>query len=191
MSIPTAQDVRDYLEGYGIDTTILSDSWIDKQITREIIPAVEKKTGQSFLSIQEVTEYYNGTGRKTIIINRRPILEIVNVEKNGGAVNVILEAKKGIIHQEIGIFPKGEKNIKVTYKYGYTEPPGPVAAAIEKLTAIEALKQVGARTGGGILGVQAYSRNYGDEGKYTDLIKQIRQDARRNLRSYMTAVVGA
>jgi hypothetical protein len=191
MSIPTAQDVRDYLEGYGIDTTVLSDSWINKQITREIIPAVEKKTGQSFLSIKEVTEFYNGTGKKTIILNRRHIAEIIRVETSGEPVTVKLEVSKGIIHREIGIFPKGEKNITVTYKYGFTEPPDPVEAAIEKLTAIEALKQVGARTGGGSLGVQAYSRNFGDEGKYTDLIKQIRQDARRNLRPYMTAVVGA
>ena len=42
MAAPTALEIRDFLEGYGITVTTLSDKWITARITNFIVPVIER-----------------------------------------------------------------------------------------------------------------------------------------------------
>jgi hypothetical protein len=59
------------------------------------------------------------------------------------------------------------------------------------LVAAKILVFIGARTGGGGLGVQAFSRNYGSHGKYTDIRKELVATGYALLKPLMNEVVGA
>lgn len=204
MAAPTATQIRAKLEGYGISVSVLTDVWIEDCRDNEIIPHIEDITGLTFNTETEVTEYYSGTGKSTLILNRRPvnsitrIIEIGTISEADLSGNVELISAEGIIKVITNygegvyepIFRRGTKNIKVTYKYGFADYPSRVAAAIINLVAAKALNLIGARTGGGSLGVQAFNRNYGSHGKWTDIRKELVSTGYSLLRKYMTSVVG-
>lgn len=204
MAKPTAQEIRDILESYGIANTVLTDPWIEGCRDDEIIPHAEDITRMTFEGEATVEEYYNGNGRSVLILNRRPVLEIVSIQMVGAIVvgNLVnameLIPAEGMIKARTNyseavygpVFPKGDKNIKVTYKYGYADFPRDVKRAIALLTAAKALALVGARTGGGSLTVQSHGRNYGPGGKYSDIRQELIRSGYGLLRKYMTYVTG-
>jgi hypothetical protein len=49
---------------------------------------------------------------------------------------------------------------------------------------------IGARTGGGSLGVSAWNRGYGIRGKYQDIRNDLARQALDILKNYSTGVVG-
>lgn len=203
MAAPTATEIRAELEGYGITTAVLTDEWVDRCRDEEIISHVEDVTNQSFDAEVEVTEYYSGTGKSLLILNRRPVNSITSIRIVGGIGGdvsglITLSEQEGIIKVSSNysegvyqpLFQKGDKNIEVTYKYGTTDFPTKVKRAIKNLVAAKMLNQIQARTGGGALGVQAFNRNFGSHGKYTDIRKELVHTAYSLLKSYMTGVVG-
>lgn len=203
MAKPTATEIRDVLEGYGISDTVVTDSWLEGCRDEEIIPHVNEITRMDFEAEQTVTEYYNGNGKDLLILNRRPVNEIVTIQHVGGGGSFIgsieLIGAEGLVKAANSysegiygpIFKKGTKNIKVTYKYGYTDYPTDVKRAIKNMVAAKALNLVGARTGGGSVTVQSHGRNYGNEGKYQDIRKELVHTAYYLLRKYETGVVGS
>jgi len=153
---------------------------------------------------ETVTEYYSGTGKSILILNRRPVNSIVSIRVVGGIGGdisglVTLSAAEGIIKVSSNyaegiyqpLFQKGDKNIEVVYKVGADDYPARVARAIKLLVAAKMLNHIQARTGGGCLGVQAFNRNFGSHGKYTDIRKEMVQTAYALLKKYMTGVVGS
>ena len=62
--------------------------------------------------------------------------------------------------------------------------------AVIKLCAESALGFVGARTGGGSITVQGFSRNFGNRGKYQDIRNDLSRQAWAVIKKYMTSVVG-
>lgn len=205
MAAPTATEIRNKLEGYGITTAVLTDAWIEDCRDNEIIPHIERITRMVFTTAsQSVTEYYNGTNKSVIILNRRPVNSITEIRTVGGVseynlVNSIeLVQAEGIIKIKSNFyenvvqpaFVKGDKNIKVTYTYGYADYPNDVSAAIKNLVAAKMLNHVGSMTGGGDLNVQAHGRSYGEHGKYTHIRKELAATGYALLKPYMTAVTG-
>ena len=206
MAAPTATEIRDFLEGYGITTAVLTNAKIEDYRDNEIIPHIEDITGLVF--DDEITsdyEYYNGTGKDYLILNRRPVNEIVELKLIGslqeGDLSGLVElvGAEGIIrlrsvHSEgvhEPVFRRGHKNIKVKYKYGTSNYPNMVANAIKNLVAAKCLNLIGARTGGGGLTVQAFGRNYGPHGKYQDIRKELVTTGYGLLRRYLSGVVGS
>jgi len=204
MAAPTATAIRAELEGYGISVTVLTDAWIERCRDEEIIPHVEDITRMAFSGETSVTEYYNGNGKSVLILNRRPVVAITNIQEVSSAsvinlsTSVELISSEGILKVKTNysegvygaIFRKGEKNIKVTYTYGYDDFPDDVSRAVRLLVCAKALALIGARTGGGSLTVQAYGRNYGEFGKYTDMRKELVHSAYSILRKRMSGVTG-
>ena len=205
MAAPTATQIRDELEGYGITTTVLSDAWIERCRDEEMVPHVESITRQTYSGVAEVTEHYSGNGTSTLFLNRRPVIEVVKIETVGAVVvanlsgATELDGAQGVLKAKTNLsegiyyptFPKGDRNIKVTYRYGYDDFPADVSRAVRLLVAAKALALIGARTGGGSLSVQAHGRSYGTHGKYTDIRKEFVNSAYSILRKRMNYVVGA
>lgn len=206
MAAPAASDVRAFLEGYGITAGVLTNAWIDNCITKDVIPEVEKITRQVFTSSEtETTEYYSGNGSDVLILNRRPVNEIVSIININSWRNInflesielisaqgIIKAKSNYVEVTgLPIFQKGTRNFKITYKYGFADYPDIIFMAIVKLASAKVLNLIGARTGGGALTVQAFGRNYGSHGKYTDIRKELVVSAYGVLKYYATGVVGA
>jgi hypothetical protein len=213
MSRPTAIDVLEYLEGYGITKEIISIIWIEKRIDNLIMPWVERHTRIVFDEEKEITEYLSGNGKEILVLSKKPVNEIVSLAYISSAdiipnlsESVELNNEDGIIIKKAivtegnttDLFIKGNKNIKVTYKYGYdnfidtvnNKILEDVKEAIVYMAVKQVLIQIGARTGGGSISSQAWSRNFGSRGKYTDIINNLDMMAYEILKPYMTGVVG-
>jgi hypothetical protein len=185
----------------------ISDDWLSNTRDYQIIPIVKRTTGISFSGMQRITEYHSGTGSSILILNRRPIVEVhaINLITNPenwvyvspGSVDPI--AEEGILKLKVLLeswqnyvpaFPRGTDNIKVDYTYGYDGIPCDICRAVNMLVASHALAQIGARSGGGSLSVQGYSKNYGSRGKYTDYRNELERYAHAILRRYVMGLIG-
>lgn len=206
MAIPTATEIRTFLDGYKVTATIVPDAWINSRRDRFVIPMVEKIIGRSVNAEDTNVEYVSGTGGPLIFISTRNITELVSIEyvtgsgdidSNISVASVRLIADEGIIKSVSNIteggystlFMKGTKNIKVTYKVGGTISVD-LEEAITYLCAEQILGYVGARTGGGSISVQGFSRNFGDRGRYQDIRNDLKRQAMALLKQYTSAVVG-
>lgn len=205
-TIPTATEIRDHLEGYNITTSIISDAFIVDERDNNIIPFIESVCRTSLSAEKEVTEWYSGNGTSILILNRRNInsvstIQLVSGEDVTAVINPasidkilaegILKVKSGLSEYfNWRIFPKGEDNLKITYKYGGTIT-GDIAMAVKKLVCSTILDNLEGSTGGGDLSTQGFSRNYGEMGKYTNIRKRLNSQAMAILNRYKTAVVGA
>jgi hypothetical protein len=208
MSKPIASDVRAMLEGYGITLDVITDTWIDARIINTVIPFVENTTRQKFSGIASVTEYHDGSGESILILDRRPILAVTAIKYvTGGDYQVILNlamietiAAEGILKAKVNLlessacfpyFVKGNRNIMVTYTYGYTDYPDDIKESIVYFTCEAALGFLGARTGGGNISGQSFSRSFGDRGKYTDIRNDCARQGKALLYPYITHVTGS
>ena len=181
---------------------VVSDTWIQDRITNRILPWIVAKTRQTFDGLSTVTEFYDGTGSSLMILRRRPIVQLLqisytNVDTNlyyltPTAIQVI--AEEGILKAKanfnessyIPVFYRGDRNLRITYQYGYANCPGDVAEAIKCLTADVVLAHVANKTGGGNQGLPGISRDYGDAGKYTHIRRDLALTANALIRKYMT-----
>lgn len=190
-----------------IQYSALSDSWLINTRDNQIVPVVRRMTGVDMGGIKRVTEYHSGTGSTILILNRRPIVKLhaINLITNPenwvyvspSSVDPI--AEEGILKLKavletwqnyVPAFPRGTDNIKVDYEYGYDQVPADICRAICMLTASQALALVGARAGGGSLGVQGFNKNYGDRGKWTDIRNELEGWAHALLRPYVMGMIG-
>lgn len=206
MALPTSTEVRAYLEGYQITSSILSDDWIDNEITNSVVPYVEKRIRGPLSSTEQVTEWYSGNGTSILFLNRRNIVSLDQVALVRGsdflsyiALDAIdVEAAKGVLKARtrvaegyyFSIFPKGEDNLKITYTVGNLLDDSLTQAVL--LLACEAtLAFLADRTGGGSINTQGWSRDFGPMGKYTHIRRRLARQAHNILREYGTGVVGA
>ena len=205
MPIPEASDIRDFLEGYNITLSILSDTWIENRISKNIIPFVERIIKTKVDSIDTYEEYLSGTGSDVLILSKRPIQSLTSIsyihggDYTGqiGLSSVIVLKEEGILKcvanwaegNYTSVFFKGNKNIKVIYTAGNIEIPDDLFEAILYLASEFILGFVGARTGGGSLTVQGFGRNYGERGKYQDIRNDLKRQGFSLLKKYMTGVI--
>jgi hypothetical protein len=205
MSIPTATDVKAYLQDFCV-TDSITDAKVDDYINLEVVPFVERKLGYAIDSEQELTEYFSGTGRTTLMLDKVGISEIVKVELVRGSPYVaafLTESfellPEGILKlaypiegyvnagNYISVFPKGTKNLKVTYKIDVSNDDR-VCRAIVLLASEMVLNEIGNRTGGGSISIQGFSKNYGDRAKWTSFKKDLTRRAYSLLRSFLTGI---
>ncbi len=206
-NIPSVIEIRNELEGYGINSTVMSSRWIARFRDKFVIPYIERKTRQSFSEVKEVTEYKSGNGSSILILNRRPIVSLVSlsytnfVEVDQFTINVNsiqVIAEEGILKARYDfrednwrpIFARGEYNIRVVYTYGYTTIPDDLKEAVIYFTAERTLGQIESHTGGGSLSVQGWNRNFGNRGKYTNARNDLARLGMTILKDRMTGVVG-
>jgi hypothetical protein len=203
----SVDEIRAMLEGYCIDNTIVTDDFIQKRRDNFVIPVlINGALGLSVVSDTEKVIYVNGTGKSVLTLPDKGILEIVAIEYvNSENIytpslgNFILIADEGILKARFNytesysypVFPKGTRNIKITYKVGYASGSIPLDLneLIGYLTVIEVLKWIEGRSGGGNVSSQAYSRQYGDIGKYTNIRRQIAQNCNVIIKRYRSSVI--
>ena len=209
MAIPTADDVFDLLEGYCIDASLLSASWLEKRRDNFIIPWVESKTGLSMSGEKTYVEYYNGDGTNSMMLNRKGVTELVKVEYVIGGdvvsdlslvqfINIgsegILRAIRSdlIVGSNTPVFRKGRKNIKITYKVGFdaNDIPVELCEAMLYFLTEKALMIIAGRGGGGNVSVSGYSKDYGKRGKYTDIRNELARMGLALIADYMSMVTG-
>ena len=197
MSIITAQDVYDLLEGFEIDEDVISSQWVLNKCDRIVVPFAERFLGFSLSAETEVTRYVNGSGAQTLIIPDKSAKQLVSLKYinsfpdspyNSDVTRYQLIPDQGIIKSVVN-FAYGEKNIMVTYKIGWNEIPADLKEAVTMLTAIEVLKNLANRTGGGNLSVQDFNRTWGERGKFTYYMQDLNISATTILRNYRSGVI--
>lgn len=185
----------------------LSEKWVVDYRDQFVIPWIEGKIRMSLRTTSSITEYVSGTGSEIIVLSRRPINSVTTIKyvSDGENVSNLLQSvellsEEGMIRSKTRysesvvtsrVFARGNKNIKVEYVYGFTDLAGAddIGYAIKALCAKRVLNHVGAATGGGSVSVQAYSRQYGQRGKYTDVMNELDKEAYQILKKYWTGVV--
>lgn len=208
--IPSVIEIRNELEGYGINSSVISNRWIVNFRDKFVMPYIERKTRQTFSEVSTATEYKSGNGGSILILNRRPIVELVSlsytnfVEVDQFTINVNsiqVIADEGILKARYDfrednwrpIFSRGINNIRVEYTYGATAIPEATGLreAVIYMTAERVLGQIEGRTGGGDLSVPGISKSYGNRGKYTNARNDLARLALTILRDNMTGVIGS
>lgn len=205
MAWPTANEIREFLKGYSISSNTISDLWITSRLNNMVIPFIEQVAKMSFTAETEYTEYISGTGASTIMLSRKPVNSIVSaayvagndIDASIGLSGLQLLANEGIIKvvqviTEGGYntkWRKGDKNIKIVYKAGYDSVPSTIKEAAIYLSSEQILGYIGARTGGGSISVQGFSRSFGNRGRYQDIRNDLNRQAMFLLRKYKTGVV--
>jgi hypothetical protein len=208
MALVTATQIKAELEGYcEIENGLVSDSWIENKRDKFIVPWIKDKTGLNLSGEETVEEYYDGNNQNYLILNRKPVNELVKIEyvysadyvtDLGLSQFVLIEAegiikavrREYVIGQNIPVFPAGSRNIKVTYKAGYdtADIPDKINEAVKYLTCEKILSILEGRTGGGDLSVQGYSRGYGERGKWTNARNELARMGLALLDDYLTGV---
>lgn len=198
-------DVRELLDGYGIDTTEVKDSWIRRRINRRVIPMVNEKIGFDIAQTvqEEVVEFHSGTNESTLQLDTRNATELIRVEildtvETTQDQRFILVPREGFIKSQNSdeflntpAFPKGNRNIRVTLKVGFIVMPDDVKEMIAAFAAEAVLAHLMGRDGGGAsLSVVSWSKSYGERGKYTEARQDLLHTAFIVLRRFTTAVVG-
>lgn len=212
----SAQKIRDLLEGYCVDSSMVTDQWIENRRDRMVIPWVQEKVGISMPAtpgggvgpcISRVTEFHSGTASSILMLDHRQIVQVHSITLITNPSNwmfvsptsVEIVADEGILKLKTVLeawtsyaaaFARGKYNIKIDYSYGYTELPDDVAEIVCLICASNLLAMVGARTGGGSPALSGYSRSYGERGKYHDARQELDRWAWALMRKYVTGVTG-
>lgn len=203
--VDTAGSVQTFGTGtlYNIKTRSLSDALAAETMH------IEEMTGLPMSGAASISETHDGSGNEMCMLNRKPIvsltsIQILSVPQTVFSIpvsSIYVENDTGILRIKsvnfdtytylTPIFPKGRKNILVTYLAGYDTPPADVARALVMLAGCYALSAEAGRTGGGTsLTVEGYSKTYGSRGKYSEFINYNSMQAYALLRKYVTGVVG-
>jgi hypothetical protein len=159
----------------------------------------------NFTGVQTATEYYSGNGSSVLLLRRKPIVDLTSISYTNVVANQyyisplaiqiineegILKAKANFNEANyVPIFARGERNLRIIYTYGGTDYPNDIAHAIKVAMADRALGIIGSRTGGGSLGVQAYNRNFGEMGKYTDIRRMMAREIHAIMRMHTTGII--
>lgn len=122
-------DVKSYLK----ITDTADDSrigWIIEAISRELNEETDRTLVQT-----ELTEYYDGDGTDRLFLHSYPVSAVASVYIDGdhGFTADTLEDSDsyfantdiGCLVHNTGIWPRGHRNIKVTYTAGYTQASVP------------------------------------------------------------------
>ena len=206
MPLPDATAVRQYLEGYQITSSVLSDDWINNEIFNNVIPYIERYCRVSLMVKKQYTEWYSGNGASILMLNRRNIgtLDSIALVRGSDFLSYIaldaidVDAAEGVLKARtrvsegyyFSIFPKGENNLRITY----TMAPaldGPLTQAILFLACNSVLALLADRTGGGNLSTEGWSRDFGNMGKFTNIRKRLDRMATSIMNDYRTSVIGA
>jgi hypothetical protein len=206
VSLPTAADVRAQLEGYNINASLVSDTFINNEMSDMIVPYIEKVCRTSLQSLVQVTEWYSGNGSSILVMNRRNIVQLITIALVRGSdflsyINldaIDLVASEGILKARtrvsegyyFSIFPKGEDNLRITYTYG-NALDAQLALAVKYLACITVLDNLEGRTGGGSISTEGWTRDFGSQGKYSNYRRKLAARALWILNQYNTSVVGA
>lgn len=200
-------DIRLYLEGYNIDASTLTDPFIQKQIDATVAKQ-ERLTGKSFFATRTVTRNFHGDGSKTLQLHHWPIdvIDFIKIKYAGqGLPDTTLSSAEYILNKlngqisilssilvdgsQIFVWPLGHNNIETKYDYGYTAVPVDVEDALIKIIAGNSLMQVSGRDGGtGSLSIEGYTKTFGPNGKYTNIVSGWKKDAKSTLKSYRSIV---
>lgn len=205
-TVPTAQELYEFLEGYNIDSTDLSEAWVARQRDGFVIPWIQRKTGLSITGEVTEDEYYSGNGGDVLVLNRKPIKSLNDISILGVSGEYQVSVSQVEVLKELGalrtvnnwaqdpalvsFWPRGTWNIKLNLTYGYAEDaiPQDIRSAVLYLMVDTALAQLSARTGGGSLTVENYSRDYGELGRWHDIRRDVTRWAISILSGYWTGV---
>lgn len=208
MPVVTAQEIRDdYLEGYCLDQSIVSDQFIEKRRDNYVIPVIiNRRLGISLDTATTKNVYLNGTGKDILFLPDKNVIELISVQYvntqsvyTPSLANFILIAEEGLLKARYNfnesyidpVFPKGTRNILLTYRVGYdsVDIPGDINELIAYLTLIEVFSWIESRSGGGNVSSEGFTRQYGDLGKYGNIRKQLMKKCNTIIRNYRSFVI--
>ncbi|TGL39637.1 hypothetical protein EHQ53_14035 [Leptospira langatensis] len=173
------------------------------------ISYVERITRTSFSGVQTITEWHDGSGTEELMLDRRNINQLVNIQVLSvpqtlfiiPVTSIDVLPTMGMLRIKIinfeaytlmaPIFPKGRNNIKVTFTAGFDDFPGDILNAIILLSSAFALGNEAAMCGGGLsLSLINYSKSFGPRGKYGEIRNDWVLQAKSILKRYSTGIVG-
>ena len=96
---------------------------------------IESCCNRSFTVSEHVVEL-DGNGRSALMLPDYPIVSVESVEVNGRAVNKGFRAVDYLIVLNADVFPKGLRNVKITYTAGFEAIPADLQHACMELVGL-------------------------------------------------------
>ena len=161
----TAADIRNHLKDY--DTTSVSDSVIES-LVESVSESVASSINQPINQLIDVERYFNGGGQPAIVLNARPINDILSVEIDGRLESDFVANKEnGILVFKTKV-SQGVQNVLVKMKIGFAEMPDNIRKAIINLVSAMVFVNMEGVTEGPITSysIEAFSVSLANGGKY-------------------------
>jgi len=136
----SVQDIRDR----GVDASAADDTTVNRALLRAGI-VIEAYCGRDFRKREE-TYRVDGGGRRSLFLDDRPVIEVLDLKVDGYAVNagdfvvygdagyIRLSGGTSIFTGYAGVFASGSQNVEVHGWFGYEAPPPEVREACILLT---------------------------------------------------------
>ena len=200
------ESVEAYLLEYGVSRSpVIIDSLILRNQRK--ITAITKL---SFDGKKQYEEFYDGSGKPELLLNRKPIVSLDKVQiltwpypfYQFTSNSILVDAPRGMLRIKNSVelyalyiqpvFPTGENNIIITYTAGFDTMPDDVQEALVMMVTSDALgMQAGIEGDKANLSVEGYSVGYGNpKGKYGNARIDLQLQARTLLNKYITSVIG-
>ena len=143
-AIPTLQEVKDFLGINNFDSDSILETWIDR-----VSYGIERFTNRK-IAVQSVTnEIYDGDGTDTLYVRYWPVTQLSTETTPSDAQklaalqyrndvdsswtdleddvdHILYDASWPFIMLSEGTFPSGVRNLKLSYKAGYSVIPGDI-----------------------------------------------------------------
>jgi hypothetical protein len=178
--LATLSEVKELLSIKGAD----DDAVLSRLIT-SVSSYIKQELNNPILSAA-YTEAYDGTGRDMLVLPQWPITDVTAVTVSGVPV---AESPDGVASGYIlsdmaiillgGVFPKGRRNVRVSYVAGFAAVPPEVAQVVTELVAL-------AHKGRPRIGEKSRSLQAGGSTSYADL--ELTPLQRRMLKNYNRTV---
>lgn len=79
---------------------------------------------------EDRTEAYSGTNRRMIVTDQYPIQKVTAISVNGNSLDLsLIEFDDRMIYMKAGVFPRGVRNVTVSYGAGLDVIPGAIKQA--------------------------------------------------------------
>ena len=150
MSLVSLANVKEYLK---IATAVTTD---DTMLTN-IITRIEKTMKiamQQEVEYASYTEYYDGDGTDTLLLNQFPISTITSIHDDTdraygsdtliSSADYVFYANEGMVQLDGLTFTEGKQNIKVVYSAGFSPIPEDIKLAAIQLSAAEYIEAAAA-----------------------------------------------
>ncbi len=140
MDLTTKEKVKDAL---GI--TFNDDDSFIATLCTNVTDYIAGETQRNFDGTATLIEYYDGIGIGEMTLREFPIIEVTEIAYNAGTpfapvwypinpANYVIYYERGTVY---GSFPKWHRNIRVTYKAGYTAVPAELELLATQLVSKE------------------------------------------------------
>lgn len=122
---------RDELEAFADATFTPARAELVLELASWAVQSAARNVSGQIVEIEDDVRLLDGTGTRTLVLPGRPVTAVDKVEIGGTEVSGFTFSTNGVLERTAGVWPKGRRNIEVTYTHGFApeDIPGEIKVA--------------------------------------------------------------